>query len=123
MNAPEALKELLAVHAQGKELPHESAVLHVTGEAVYTDDIPELRGTLYAALYGLLISEDSAMVLGAGMLFLVLAAIMVVTRKVDWYAVGAYMSEAPARHRARPATQDALCPPLRWASCVSMTSS
>jgi len=44
-----------------------------------------LLGTLYAALYGLLISEDNAMVLGAGLLFVVLAAIMVLTRKVDWY--------------------------------------
>ena len=30
--------------------PHESAALHVSGEAVYTDDIPELAGTLHAAL-------------------------------------------------------------------------
>ncbi|HWJ94472.1 MAG TPA: xanthine dehydrogenase molybdopterin binding subunit [Telluria sp.] len=30
--------------------PHESAVLHVLGEANYTDDIPEVRGTLHAAL-------------------------------------------------------------------------
>ena len=30
--------------------PHESAHLHVSGEAVYVDDIPELRGTLHAAL-------------------------------------------------------------------------
>ena len=30
--------------------PHESAHLHVSGEAVYIDDIPELQGTLYAAL-------------------------------------------------------------------------
>jgi inner membrane protein len=44
-----------------------------------------LLGVLYAALYGLLISEDNAMVLGAGLLFVVLAAIMVLTRKVDWY--------------------------------------
>ena len=44
-----------------------------------------LLGTLYAALYGLLISEDNAMVLGAGLLFVILAAIMVLTRKVDWY--------------------------------------
>ena len=29
---------------------HESAVLHVLGEATYTDDVPELRGTLHAAL-------------------------------------------------------------------------
>jgi xanthine dehydrogenase large subunit len=34
----------------GKSHPHESAVLHVTGEAVYTDDIPELARTLHAAL-------------------------------------------------------------------------
>jgi xanthine dehydrogenase large subunit len=34
----------------GKSHPHESAVLHVTGEATYTDDIPELQGTLHAAL-------------------------------------------------------------------------
>ncbi len=30
--------------------PHESAHLHVSGEATYTDDIRELAGTLYAAL-------------------------------------------------------------------------
>jgi xanthine dehydrogenase large subunit len=51
MNAP-ALPETLMSLApvQGRELPHESARLHVTGEAAYTDDLPELRGTLYAAL-------------------------------------------------------------------------
>lgn len=31
-------------------LPHESAALHVSGEATYVDDIPELAGTLHAAL-------------------------------------------------------------------------
>jgi inner membrane protein len=40
---------------------------------------------LYAAVYGLLISEDNALILGSLMLFTVLAAVMVVTRKVDWY--------------------------------------
>ncbi|MEC5159426.1 MULTISPECIES: xanthine dehydrogenase molybdopterin binding subunit [unclassified Janthinobacterium] len=34
----------------GKSHPHESAVLHVLGEATYTDDVPELQGTLHAAL-------------------------------------------------------------------------
>jgi len=43
---------------------------------------------LYAALYGLLVSEDNALVLGAGMLFVILAAIMLITRKVDWYQLG-----------------------------------
>ncbi len=51
MNAPASIEELLSVLGeQGRELPHESALLHVSGEATYTDDIPELRGTLYAAL-------------------------------------------------------------------------
>jgi len=34
----------------GKPHPHESALLHVCGEATYTDDIVELQGTLHAAL-------------------------------------------------------------------------
>src|SRR3546814_15976016 len=34
----------------GASLPHESAELHVSGEATYTDDIPEIQGTLHCAL-------------------------------------------------------------------------
>ena len=34
----------------GLSLPHESAHLHVAGAAPYTDDIPEVAGTLHAAL-------------------------------------------------------------------------
>jgi len=36
--------------ALGAPLPHESAEAHVSGEARYTDDIPELHGTVHAAL-------------------------------------------------------------------------
>ncbi|QGZ41341.1 xanthine dehydrogenase molybdenum binding subunit apoprotein [Pseudoduganella flava] len=36
--------------AVGVSRPHESAELHVLGQATYTDDIPELQGTLHAAL-------------------------------------------------------------------------
>ncbi len=51
MNAPTPLKGMTPTQpALGQQLAHESARLHVTGEAIYTDDIPELRGTLYAAL-------------------------------------------------------------------------
>ena len=52
MNAPVNLKNLLPVShvQQGTDVVHESAHLHVTGAATYTDDIPELAGTLYAAL-------------------------------------------------------------------------
>lgn len=41
--------------------------------------------TLYTAIYGLLISEDNALVLGSLMLFCLLSLVMFVTRKVDWY--------------------------------------
>jgi xanthine dehydrogenase large subunit len=34
----------------GKPHPHESARLHVLGQASYTDDVPEAQGTLHAAL-------------------------------------------------------------------------
>jgi inner membrane protein len=43
---------------------------------------------LYGALYGLLVSEDNALVLGSGLLFAALAAVMVLTRRIDWYALG-----------------------------------
>ncbi|UGQ47236.1 xanthine dehydrogenase molybdopterin binding subunit [Massilia endophytica] len=36
--------------AVGVARPHESAELHVLGQAAYTDDIPEVQGTLHAAL-------------------------------------------------------------------------
>jgi len=44
-----------------------------------------MLSTFYAAVYGLLINEDNALVLGTLLLFVVLAAVMIVTRKVDWY--------------------------------------
>ncbi|HEY8608995.1 MAG TPA: xanthine dehydrogenase molybdopterin binding subunit [Noviherbaspirillum sp.] len=52
MNRPESLAALAppAWSQAGKPHPHESARLHVLGEATYTDDIPELHGTLHAAL-------------------------------------------------------------------------
>jgi inner membrane protein len=51
---------------------------------------------LYGALYGLLISENNALVLGSILLFAMLAAVMVATRKIDWYNIGK-PDEAPAR--------------------------
>ncbi|MFO1318739.1 MAG: cell envelope integrity protein CreD [Burkholderiales bacterium] len=42
---------------------------------------------LYGALFGLLRSEDNALVLGSVLLFGILAAVMIVTRKVDWYSL------------------------------------
>jgi len=45
-------------------------------------------GLLYGALFGVLRSEQNALLLGSLLLFVVLAALMLGTRKVDWYAVG-----------------------------------
>jgi xanthine dehydrogenase large subunit len=52
MNAPINLKNLLPNSGvqQGTDIVHESAHLHVTGGATYIDDIPEVAGTLYAAI-------------------------------------------------------------------------
>ena len=42
---------------------------------------------LYGMLYGILRSEDNALLMGSLLLFAVLALVMLVTRKLDWYAV------------------------------------
>src|SRR5262249_12658068 len=46
---------------------------------------------LYGALFILLRQEQTALVLGAILLFVVLAAVMFVTRKLDWYGLVAQM--------------------------------
>jgi inner membrane protein len=43
---------------------------------------------VYALLYALVLSEDYALLLGAIVLFVALAAVMLVTRSIDWYRVG-----------------------------------
>lgn len=48
-----------------------------------------LLTVLYAALYGILVSEDNALLMGSLLVFGLLAAAMIATRKVDWYQVGA----------------------------------
>ncbi|MFG6416376.1 xanthine dehydrogenase molybdopterin binding subunit [Roseateles sp. DC23W] len=48
MNKPDAL--LMPAPVVGTSRPHESAHLHVSGAAPYTDDLPEPAGTLHAAL-------------------------------------------------------------------------
>ena len=50
MNDPRALPPELATAHAASAIPHESATLHVSGEAAYTDDLPEPRGMLHAAL-------------------------------------------------------------------------
>lgn len=58
-----------------------------------------ILGLLYSALYGLLISEDIALMLGSILLFALLAAAMVLTRRLDWY-----------RLSSSPSTEEAIQP-------------
>lgn len=66
---PLAAETLSPTPVAGSSRPHESAALHVSGEARYIDDLPELRGTLHAALglspiaHGRLIGVDRAALL------------------------------------------------------------
>ncbi len=50
---------------------------------------------LYGALYGLLHSEENALILGSGLLFAILAAVMVLTRKIDWYQLRQTTQDEP----------------------------
>ena len=57
---------------------------------------------LYGLLYMLLRSEDHALLLGSLLVFACIAAAMIATRRVDWYAIGANLSVAgqPAAHKS-----------------------
>jgi inner membrane protein len=39
---------------------------------------------MYATIYSILISEGTALLMGSVLLFMVLAAVMIITRKIDW---------------------------------------
>jgi inner membrane protein len=58
-----------------------------------------LLGTLYGFLYVILQSEDYALLLGALLLFVALAIVIIITRRVDWYR----LSEPPTGTREGPA--------------------
>lgn len=45
-------------------------------------------GALYAVLYGVLLSEDNALLMGALLLFVALGVTMLATRHIDWYRLG-----------------------------------
>ncbi len=43
------VEPLSSARAAGRSIPHESAAAQVAGRAIYIDDIPEIKGTLFAA--------------------------------------------------------------------------
>lgn len=53
---------------------------------------------LYGILFGLLNSENNAMMMGSLLLFAVLSGIMLATRKVDWYKLGKPATDSAYDH-------------------------
>lgn len=51
---------------------------------------------LYGVLYGVLLSEDNALLMGSVLLFLALAATMLATRRLNWYQIGNNLTPRPA---------------------------
>ncbi|GAA4650185.1 xanthine dehydrogenase molybdopterin binding subunit [Kistimonas scapharcae] len=49
-HAPDTRRQRPARGVSGQRIHHDSAEKHVTGQAAYTDDIPELANTLFAAV-------------------------------------------------------------------------
>lgn len=64
-----------------------------------------LIGAQYGALYGVLQSEDHALLLGATLVFASLSGVMILTRRLDWYALGQSTTptQPPATKPASPA--------------------
>ncbi|MBU1329732.1 MAG: cell envelope integrity protein CreD [Gammaproteobacteria bacterium] len=63
-------------------------VSHVLHSALRGGAFAALLALLYAMLFGLLGAEDYALLMGSVLVFGVLAGVMVLTRKLDWYGVG-----------------------------------
>lgn len=51
---------------------------------------------MYATIYSILISEGTALLMGSVLLFMVLAAVMIVTRRIDWRRTGPAANGGPA---------------------------
>jgi inner membrane protein len=50
--------------------------------------VASAMSVVYGLLYALILSEDYALLMGAITLFTALAAVMIATRKIDWYRLG-----------------------------------
>ena len=52
---------------------------------------------VYALLYGLIISEQYSLLMGAIALLAAIAALMYLTRRIDWYGLGLDMAASEGR--------------------------
>jgi inner membrane protein len=59
---------------------------------------------LYGCLFGLLSADDYALLMGSLLVFALLTAVMILTRRLDWSSLGSREESGPADHRPqRPA--------------------
>ncbi len=63
----------------------------VIGNRMYVFGVVTVLSGLYGLLYAILQSEDYALLTGSTLVFVVLAALMLLTRKVDWYDLSKQM--------------------------------
>ena len=87
----------LAVLALGSNLGDRASTL---ASALRGVGFAALLALLYGMLFGLLGAEDYALLMGSVLVFGVLAGVMVLTRKLDWYGVG----RLPLASSASPAS-------------------
>jgi inner membrane protein len=63
-------------------------VSHVLASRAHASGFGLALAALYGLLYGILSSEDYALLMGSLLVFGLLAAVMVLTRKVNWSRLG-----------------------------------
>jgi inner membrane protein len=78
-------------------------VAHVLRSARQGAAFAVALSTLYGLLYALLLVEDHALLLGSLLVFACVAAAMVATRRVDWYALGASPDPQARATEGKPA--------------------
>uniref|UniRef100_UPI00257B6F04 cell envelope integrity protein CreD n=1 Tax=Aeromonas sp. TaxID=647 RepID=UPI00257B6F04 len=79
---------------------------HVLGGPKQGIGFAALLGLVYVILFGLLQAQEIALLLGALLLFAILALIMVLTRKLDWYQVMDYNAPVTTWAAPQPSTSD-----------------
>ncbi|MEO8158883.1 MAG: cell envelope integrity protein CreD, partial [Betaproteobacteria bacterium] len=83
-------------------------IAHVIGSWQRGTLVGAMLALLYGVLFAILRSEDNALLMGSILLFAFIAAIMIGTRKVDWYRLGSPASPARDAGYAMPLGETAV---------------
>ncbi len=73
-----------------------SAVLHSTKNSLFFSGV---IAVLYTVLYVIICLENTALLMGSGLLFVALSLLMVITRHIDWYSLASH-SDSSVEHEA-----------------------